>query len=343
MLFRSGGCNFPNKPAAEGGEKVYYRRIYGLDLSNSDAQWCEVGLLPFPLAYGASVETPDGTIWMGGNQQNGSVSTVWQIHWDATTKQVSFESLPELPVTLDNFAATFSEGILYATGGNQDGVPGCSLFALVLGEGEWKGLTSFPGKARLQPLLMTQQAPDGLRLYLGGGYCPPNGAELGIVHSNLLSYHPTSDSWRQESELPLGPDKESTTWIGAVGFAFGSTQLIAGGGVNAQRFESALNRPLQLQEAIEHGNAMRQKELETAATDYLLHPIEWYKFQNQWMIYNTVEQRWSLSDPDDRIARAGAGMTLHNNQLYLLNGELKPGIRTPDNNVFVWPDIDYLP
>ena len=40
----AGGCNFPGKPAAEGGEKVYYNEIYVLrDPDKAPAGWEEAG------------------------------------------------------------------------------------------------------------------------------------------------------------------------------------------------------------------------------------------------------------------------------------------------------------
>ena len=44
-----GGCNFPDIPCADGGQKVYY-----------------------PIAYGASVPVPGGAVYLGGMNTEGS-------------------------------------------------------------------------------------------------------------------------------------------------------------------------------------------------------------------------------------------------------------------------------
>ena len=66
-LVVAGGCNFPDKPVTEGGVKKYYSDIFTLDLSDKNAQWKKAGNLPLPVAYGASVTTPEGVVCIGGN------------------------------------------------------------------------------------------------------------------------------------------------------------------------------------------------------------------------------------------------------------------------------------
>ena len=61
-LLVAGGCNFPGKPAAEGGEKVFYRDIYELENPASDKskdncpkRWPTVWRSLFPKVSCASV------------------------------------------------------------------------------------------------------------------------------------------------------------------------------------------------------------------------------------------------------------------------------------------------
>ena len=49
-LIVAGGCNFPDKPAAEGGKKVYYAQVYSLTPGTSSTQWQEQTPLPIPVA-----------------------------------------------------------------------------------------------------------------------------------------------------------------------------------------------------------------------------------------------------------------------------------------------------
>lgn len=62
VLIVAGGCNFPDKPVTEGGVKCYYREVFALHPEG----WKEIDHLPFPVAYGATVSTPEGIICIGG-------------------------------------------------------------------------------------------------------------------------------------------------------------------------------------------------------------------------------------------------------------------------------------
>ena len=62
-----GGCNFPDVPAAEGGSKQYYGNIYTYDGNT----W-QLNTLAFDaVAYGVSVQVPEGIVCIGGMGQSG--------------------------------------------------------------------------------------------------------------------------------------------------------------------------------------------------------------------------------------------------------------------------------
>ncbi|MBR7086382.1 MAG: cyclically-permuted mutarotase family protein, partial [Prevotella sp.] len=65
QLVVAGGCNFPDTPAAEGGQKRFYSEIFVLDAADPH-MWEPMGELPKPLAYGATVAVPEGLVCIGG-------------------------------------------------------------------------------------------------------------------------------------------------------------------------------------------------------------------------------------------------------------------------------------
>ncbi len=131
-----GGCNFPDVPCADGGQKVFY-----------------------PKAYGASVTMPEGTVYIGGLSENGS------------DDNITPDYLPSLPKGLDNFAACYGTDKIFVAGGQTDGVPNRDVYALDWPDGkEWVKLCELPDEGRLQPCMAVQNAPEGKALYIFGGY-----------------------------------------------------------------------------------------------------------------------------------------------------------------------------
>ena len=94
-----GGCNYPEIPCADGGAKHYY-----------------------PQAYGASIEIDNGVLLLGGQDQQGSLTTCRYIPPKATNGGQP-QDLTPLPIPLDNFAATYYQGEIYIAGGQSNGQP----------------------------------------------------------------------------------------------------------------------------------------------------------------------------------------------------------------------------
>lgn len=333
QLIVAGGCNFPDKPVAEGGIKRYYSEIYAADLTGgTPIAWRKVGNLPKPLAYGASVTTPDGLVWIGGNNLKESSDQVFLVRWNAQKQKLDISRLPSLPVPMDNLAATYADGSLYVAGGNKAEEYAHSLFTLSLAsgtDGQWLRLPDFPGPERVQPVLAAQQSVDGTRLYLAGGFQAVSGRLGAIVSTDMLSYHIASKQWRNEGVLPALADGSPSTVTGGCIMAWGDSLLFLTGGVNHDRFRDAFDRPSRIEQAIAIGDTALRDSLQEEAKQYLLRPVKWYRFNTALLQYNTFTRQWSHRGDYEELARAGAGIAREGNSLLIINGELKPGIRTP--------------
>ena len=95
QLWTWGGCNFPDKPCADGGEKKFY-----------------------PQAYGASVQIGDGVLFLGGQCGPSSLTTC-EFYPNSSNRVMC----TPLPIGLDNFAATYYDGTIYIAGGQSFGKP----------------------------------------------------------------------------------------------------------------------------------------------------------------------------------------------------------------------------
>ena len=303
-LWTWGGCNYPYVPCADGGPKVYH-----------------------PIAYGVSVNAPEGVFVMGGTDGETSVSRCCYYR----SADRNFQNLPSLPKGLDNFAATYHDGLLCVAGGQTDGVPNRDVYILSWPDttGGWKTVGQLPESCRLQPCMNVQNTADGYCLYIFGGY-QPKVDSLGlhaVVHTDGL-YLPiarlrkhvagTPLEWRRTSPASVWTSQEDgkallrQAIVGTTSTAIGYSHILFIGGVDYGIFLSAISG--------------RQDSL------YLRHSPEWYNFRSGALVYHTITDSWALIPGDSLLARAGACLTPDGDAggWLLSGGETMPGFRSAD-------------
>lgn len=315
QLLMAGGCNFPGTPASEGGKKRFYRGIYAAEM-NADTVlvWNKVGQLPAPAAYGVSVSCADGSIiCVGGTNAQGALTSVYKIRQEekkGKKAKVVVDPLPELPYTLDNMCGTLVGEQLFVAGGNREGKPSNSSLCLDLANlpAGWQELPAFPGDARTQPVCAGQRRGDETRFYLWGGFAPSTDGKPATLSTDGYCYSSATRQWTPVA-TPKGNDGQPISLGGGAAVALNDSLVLCTGGVNKDIFLSALRSP--------------QK-------DYLLHPAEWYKFNDRILVYNINRDIWQEVARTSSVARAGAALAGWDKTYYNINGELKPGIRTPE-------------
>ena len=205
-----GGCNFPDVPCADGGQKVFY-----------------------PKAYGASVTVPETTVYIGGFGENGSDDAV------------SPAPLPNLPKPLDNFAACYGTDRIFVAGGQTNGVPNRDVYTLDWPDGkEWIKLCELPDAGRLQPCMAVQNAPEGKALYIFGGYTAPPfnpSPEEGRVFLYGLKLNLKTLEWQETApaiieQCSMGPQ----AIVGSCATTCGYSHILFFGGVDYDIFLSAI-------------------------------------------------------------------------------------------------------
>lgn len=305
-LYIAGGCNFPDKPVAEGGKKRFYKAIYAakLNAEGNRLEWKTVGQMPQPAAYGVSVTYENSLILVGGNNETGGLTTTIRLRPTATDMQQ--EALPSLPHALDNMAGAVVGHILYVVGGNCEGVATQKVWSLDLKntvkEG-WKEEPSIPGIARVQPIAA---ALAGDLLGVWGGFAPKTDSKAAQLAMNGASYNAGCGTW---TALPVPTDAlcEEVFTGGATAIATPQKGVVVVGGVNKDVFLAAINK---------------------LPEGYLLHEPEWYRFNNRVLCYRDGTWTQLLQHPS--VARAGCALAYWDGWVYVVGGELKPGIRTPE-------------
>ena len=290
-----GGCNFPDVPCADGGQKVFY-----------------------PKAYGASVTVPEGTVFIGGADPSSSSDVSFLPLRGGGDSE---GTLPSLPKALDNFAACYGTDRIFVAGGQSNGVPNKDVYALDWPDGkQWVKLCELPGESRLQPCMAVQNAPEGKALYIFGGWTPScsplqgeeknasvrlNGLKLNL---KTLEWKGTAPSTISSSPYKGEVGSGSVSIVGSCATPCGYSHILFFGGVDHDIFLSAIQG--------------RQDSL------YLRHEPSWYKFRSDVLAYHTITDSWAVIPGDTALARAGAVLTPFEGGWLYSGGETMPGIRS---------------
>ena len=312
-----GGCNFPDVPCADGGQKVYY-----------------------PQAYGASVQVPGGAVYLGGMNATSSLNECVSL----SITDGKSTPIASLPKPLDNFAAAYHDGMLWVAGGQSNGVPNREVYSLPYpgNATAWTLAATLPDECRLQPCVAVQNTATGYALFVFGGYQPKTDNQEALVHTdgvympiaalkkgNATQWKRTApavvnvnededDNENEDSHPEATHNPQLTTHnsyhaiVGSTCTPIGYSHVLFCGGVDHDIFLSAISG--------------QQDSL------YLRHPPEWYRFRKDVLTYHTITDSWGLLPGDELLARAGACLTpeVGGKGWSYSGGELMPGVRSAD-------------
>lgn len=114
-LLVAGGANFPDKKPWDGGKKVWYDSVFVLE--KPDGKWKAAGKLPRPLAYGISVTHGNGVVCVGGGDGERHYADVFRLDWKEG--KLVTTKLPSLPKPLANAAGALVGDTLCVAGGQE--------------------------------------------------------------------------------------------------------------------------------------------------------------------------------------------------------------------------------
>jgi sialate O-acetylesterase len=292
-LIVAGGCNFPDVPAAEGGKKKYYQGIYAARITDKPTlDWKLVGQLPAACAYGVSIQLADGLLCIGGNNWDGSLAQVLKIQ--LSEGRATIQKLPELPVAMDNFTGS--------TNGKEVSVyDGEYLFTMDLQHPEngWAQVSTCDNEKLGQPV--SGYIKDDFHVW--GGSTAKTACKEATLHIEGVRFN------QGQTAVPAPTDDTNQPIFLGGGAAINLTDstLLAIGGVNKDVFLDAVNHP---------------------KPGYMTHPIEWYQFNPVVSLYDGTN--WRILGKSQITARAGATLAKFGDKVYIIGGELKPGVRTPE-------------
>ena len=351
QLVMAGGCNYPDRPAREGGAKRYYSEIYIADYlgavhlacetkaSELDMGWKLVGHLPQPTAYAAFQRYDDKLIVVGGQSAVGDLSDAYMIQ-QSDSLGVEIIPLPSLPEPRSGMASVLLENVLYLIGGRVNGKLSNTVLSLDLKrpQKEWREEMPYPHSPFLKLVAMRNQdesdPSDVPYLGLMGSFTgvdePDQRVQADVTY---MTYTPQTKQWQTYKIAPDDP-------IAAHGFGGGYASRCEpsfSGGVRADLFVTALQREKDLKDAKAKGNRRLVKKLQAEQRAYLSHDPAWYGFCSEWYSFDKSRGRGEAKSGFhfdgradavylDRYSCAMAGM--------LIGGETMPGVRTPSIIIF---------
>ena len=333
VLIVAGGANFPGKPVYEGGKKVYYKDIFVLTGDRPDEYlWISGFSLPEGLAYGVSIPWKNGVLCIGGKNEKGESKSVFKLTWNRETRGVDFEKYPDLPFGIADMGGDIIDGVVYLAGGSVDGQASNSFLRLDLNNEdpediEWVIMEDFQGPARVQPVMIAQNAAEEKHLYLMSGSSHPQGSDP-LIMTDGLEYNPKTGEWTEIGQIAPEGGK-SYSLHGAQGIAQGVQHIMFIGGVDKDLFYKAWKRETDIADAKSGGDIDRVADLEKEKHEYLLMDPKDFKFNRDILVYHTITKTWIVADNYPYPGPAGAPVVKKGDRWFVINGEIKAGVRSP--------------
>jgi N-acetylneuraminate epimerase len=320
----AGGSNFPNKLPWEGGIKAYYNSIFVLEKKGEEYYWNKKvkSILPEPVAYCGNVSTPSGIVYVGGENENGILSKCFLLTWNAKENQVSVKPLPDLPLKVTNVAITNIDNVVYAAGGDKEKASSNTFFCLNLQDENlhWQSLPDLP-IALANATAIAQNASSGKQIFIIGGRSK-NESGISDLHNTTFAFDPEKQQWRKCADISDGV--VSTNLSAAAGVALGGNKILITGGDNGKIFHQIEI----LISKIKHAKTPEEKEKLTAEKNNL--SVHHKGFDRSLLLYNTNRDAWTKIGELPFPAHVTTTDVKWQNEIIISNGEIKPGVRTPD-------------
>jgi N-acetylneuraminate epimerase len=324
VLIVAGGSNFPDKLPWEGGKKVYYDKIFVLQKKGNEYCWNKKvkSVLPESIAYCGNTSTPSGIAYVGGENENGISDKCFLLKWNEKENAVDVKPLPDFPLALTNIAVTNIEDVIYAVGGDEQNNSSNSFFSLDLKDKNlhWKKLPGLP-VALANATVVAQNCKSGKKIFvIGGRSKTPSG--ISDLHNTVFAFDIQKNQWKRCADISNGA--HTTKLSAAGGVALGNNEILITGLDNGNTFHQIET----LISKIARANNAEEKEKLTEEKNNL--SIHHKGFDKSLLLYNTNSDVWTKIGELPFPAHVTTTDVKWGNDIIVSNGEIKPGVRTPD-------------
>ena len=317
-LIVAGGANFPGGLPWHGNKKVFHNEIFFFEKENGQLVNATVSKqkLPAPVAYCANVTTPDGMVYIGGENEQGILDKVVLVTYKEPSNEIIFSDLPSLPLPLTNVVAAYSDHIIYVAGGNSKDGNSNKFFSLDLSEpgAGWQTLPDIPVKISFA-VMTVQLNGDHNCIYLIGGR-RKNSNGLSDIFNTVYQFEIKDNRWKQKRSLPY-PISAGT------GIANGSNHILIFGGDKGETFskEEKINAAIR--------NEKDEQKIKELTKEKITLLEAHAGFTSEVLLYNTITDTWKKSLPLPSGSPVTTTAIKWGDDIIIPSGEIKAGVRTP--------------
>lgn len=345
VLIIAGGANFPEAPVWEGGKKVWHSSIYALEKDGSKSEWHQDNSIKLTkaLAYGVSITTPQGVLCIGGDSETAVYNNVFLLKWNKKSRKVEIETLPSMPISLVNMGASAIGDIIYVVGGKETKSSAATsnflsfnLTATLTRKAyTWKQLDDFPGKSRVQPVVVGQSNGHQDCLYVFSGVLfDPNAAVTHTMLDDVYEFDPHKNKWTQKKSIPTNgtPGIKGGYIAAAPALKMGDSHIVIFGGAGGE--QQHLSKRIPLWNEVKELQGNNSKDEETISKIDSLNSIDraflkTTRFSSTVWAYHTITDTWSKRGTLPSETQVVTQALNWNGSIVIPGGEIHPGVRTP--------------
>ncbi|MBG6234217.1 cyclically-permuted mutarotase family protein [Pedobacter sp. CAN_A7] len=320
VLVVAGGANFPEQMPWDGGRKYYSKEIHILQKFGDVFSWDAAvsRTLPVAIAYCGYTSTEFGIVYAGGENEAGLSKSAFLLQWNPDAHEVEVKPLPDLPVALTNIGLSHLNNVVYAVGGDQQSNSSNKVFSLDLNNQspQWKKLPDMP-VALANSLVIAQQG----KLYVIGGRTK-TASGISDLQSSTYVYDPAKESW--SNLAPISDSKSFSNFSAGTGLAIGEDYILVTGGDNGEVFhqiETLIAQIAKTASAEEKAQLMAKKNALS---------IHHKGFDRDVLLYHIKKNQWTTIGELPFPAPVTTSAALWEGRIVLSNGEVSPGVRTPN-------------
>lgn len=324
VLIVTGGANFPDKMPWEGGAKKYSDEIHVLQKQGENFVWNKKtkAKLPEPIAYCGVTSTDLGVVYVGGENENGLSNKAYILKWKDSKNDVAILSLPQFPLAMANIALTHIGNTVYAIGGDEAKKSSNHFYSLDLNalNPVWEELPNIP-IALANATAVVQKTKEGTAIFVIGGRTK-TATGISDLHNTTFVFNPKKKAWSSVAAISDGTN--TTNFSAGAAVALGAHSILILGGDNGlvfHKIETYLSQIAQTNSPEEKGRLIAEKNVLNTTHQ---------GFYKGMLLYNTLTDAWTKAGELPFLAPVTTTAVLWGDDIILSNGEIKPGIRTPN-------------